>query len=170
MAQEARDDPPEFSREAKGGGTSVLEFSLDNLRYALPLSAVERVVRAVWTTPLPKAPEIVLGVISVKGSIIPVVDLRSRFRLPERETSCDDRFILTRTPRRTLALAADGVSGVRVISGEAIAEAEAALPFAEYLHGVASLDDGIVMIGDLDRFLSLDEEEKLDAALSGDAK
>jgi len=62
------------------------------------------------------------------------------------------------------------VSGVREIAGEAIATAETALPFAEYLHGVAALDDGLVMISDLDRLLSLDEEGKLDAALSGDAK
>jgi purine-binding chemotaxis protein CheW len=170
MAREARDNPPVFSREAKGDGMSVLEFSLDDLRYALPLPAVERVVRAVRTTPLPKAPRIVLGVINVKGNVIPVIDLRSRFRLPAREMSCDDRLILARTPRRALAFAADGVSGVRTIAGGAIAKAEDALPFAEYLNGVAALDDGLVMISDLDRFLSLDEEEKLDAALSGDAK
>ena len=170
MAREARDGPPLPSREAKGDGINVLEFSLDDLRYALPLSSVERVVRAALPTPLPKAPRIVLGVICVKGSIVPVVDLRSRFRMPAREMGCDDRLILARTPRRELAFAVDSVSGVREIAGEAIATAETALPFAEYLHGVAALDDGLVMISDLDRLLSLDEEGKLDAALSGDAK
>jgi purine-binding chemotaxis protein CheW len=159
-----------MAREANGGAVCVLEFTLDGLRYALPLSAVVRVVRAVETTPLPKAPRIVLGVINVKGSIVPVIDLRSRFRLPTREMGCDDRLILARTPRRELAFAADGVIGVREVAGEAIAKAKAALPFAEYLHGVAALDDSLVMISDLDRFLSLDEEEKLDAVLSGDAK
>lgn len=152
-----------------GGGILVLEFFLDKLRYALPLSVVERVVRAVEITPLPKAPPIVLGVINAKGTILPVIDIRSRFRLPSREIACDDRFILARTPIRVVALAADGVSGIRKVADDAIANAREALPFAGYLRGVAAIDDGLVMISDLDRFLSLDEEEYLDVALSGGA-
>jgi purine-binding chemotaxis protein CheW len=170
MARETLDDQTGPSRETEVGGISVLEFTLDGLRYALPLPAVEHVVRAAASTPLPKAPRIILGVINFKGSIIPVIDLRSRFRLPEREISCNDRLILARTPRRVLALVADSVSGVREIAGAAIAAVDTALPFAGYLHGVVALDDGLVMISDLDRFLSLDEEEKLDAALTGDVR
>ncbi len=57
-------------------------FTLDEQRYALHLSAVERVICVVEITPLPKAPEIVLGIINVGGQIIPVIDMRKRFRLP----------------------------------------------------------------------------------------
>lgn len=152
------------------GGICVLEFSLDELRYALPLSAVERVVRAVEITPLPKAPEIVLGVINVKGTIIPVLDVRSRFRLPFRGISCDERFILARTPTRVVALVVDAVSGVLELAMDAISSADSTLPFAEYLYGVAALNDGLVLINDLDRFLSLDEEDGLDAALLSEVR
>jgi purine-binding chemotaxis protein CheW len=148
----------------------VLAFSLDELRYALPLSVVERVIRAVETTPLPKAPKIVLGVINAKGAIIPVMDVRSRFRLPLKGIDCNDRFILARTPARVVALAVDAVSGILELDGDRIASAEASLPFAEYLHGVAALDDGLVLINDLDRFLSLDEADELDAALARGAE
>ena len=58
----------------------IVVFALDEPRYALPLSAVERVVRAVEITPLPKAPEIVLGVINMQGQVVPAVDIRKRFR------------------------------------------------------------------------------------------
>jgi purine-binding chemotaxis protein CheW len=170
MARELRDGLCGLPDITTSGRISILVFYLDRLHYALPLSAVERVIRAVEITPLPKAPEIVLGVINAKGMIIPVIDVRSRFRLPFREMVCDDRFILARTPIRVVALVVDGVSGVRELAVDAIASVDATLPFAEYLRGVAALDDGLVMINDLDRFLSLGEGDELDAALSGGAE
>jgi len=151
------------------GETDYLVFALDELRYALPLSAVERVIRAVEITPLPKAPPIVLGVINVQGSIIPVVDVRARFRLPAREMSCDDRFILAHTPRRGVALVVDSVGGIRELGRDALADTERTLSFTEYLHGVAVLEDGLVLINNLDQFLSLDEEGSLDEALTDGA-
>jgi purine-binding chemotaxis protein CheW len=147
----------------------IVVFSLDEPRYALDLSAVERVVHAVEITPLPKAPEIVLGVINVQGEVVPVVDVRNRFRLPEREINIDDRFIIARTSRRLVALLVDDVTGVQRIGNREIVSAEQALPFAEYIKGVAKVEGDIVLIHDLDRFLSLDEEEKLDEAQSGGA-
>ena len=147
----------------------VVLFTLDEPRYALPLSAVERVVRAVEITPLPKAPEIVLGAIDAQGRVIPVVDVRKRFRLPAREMDVDDRFILARTSRRVVALVVDSVIGIRTLAAGEVVSAEE-LPFAEYIQGVAKTPDGLILIHDLDRFLSLDEEHMLDAALSGDSE
>src|SRR5712675_257312 len=68
----------------------LVVFALDAQHYALPLTGVQRVVRMVEVTPLPKAPEIVLGVIDVKGHIIPVMSIRNRFGLPEPETNLSD--------------------------------------------------------------------------------
>src|SRR5688500_5027212 len=90
----------------------VLSFSLDEVRYALPLESVERVVRSVEITPLPDAPEVILGVINVRGRIIPVADIRSRFRLPPKDMTLEDKLIIARTARRSLAVVADEVSGV----------------------------------------------------------
>lgn len=149
------------------GGDHIVLFTLDEPRYALYLSAVERIVRAVEVTPLPKAPEIVLGVINWQGRIIPVVDIRRRFRLPARETGPDDRFIIARAAQRQVALAADSVAGIRELTDQERVSAGQAVPFAENLKGVAKIDGDLILIYDLDRFLSLDEEQKLHAALSG---
>ncbi len=72
----------------------LVVFTLEEQRYALYLSAVERIVRIVEITPLPKALEIVFGVINVQGQVVPVVDIRKRFRLPEREMSLSDQLIM----------------------------------------------------------------------------
>jgi len=144
----------------------IVLFTLEEPRYALDLSTVERVVRAVEITPLPKAPEIVLGVINMKGEIIPVIDVRKLFRLASREMNVDDRFIIARTSRRLVALAADSVVGIRELGNRQMVSAEQALPFAAYIQGVAKVEGDLVLIYDLDQFLSLDEEQVLDAALS----
>jgi purine-binding chemotaxis protein CheW len=150
-------------------GTSLL-FALDAPLYALPLVVVERIVRAVEIAPLPRAPRIVLGVINARGRIIPVVDLRALFRLPARELDIGDRFIIARTPVRTVALVVDRVIGIRELSAGRAESAGNALPFAEFLRGAVQAEGGIVLIYDLDRLLSLDEEAQLDAALEGGAK
>jgi len=142
---------------------------LDGPGYALPLAAVERVVRIVEITPLPKAPDIVLGVINMQGKVIPVINLRSRFRLPEREIKLEDQLIIARTARRLVALIADSISGVQGIEERELALALKELPYAGYIEGVAKLGQGLCVICDLDRFLSLDEERALDAALSAEA-
>ncbi len=140
-------------------------FTLDEQRYALHLSAVERVVLVVEVTLLPKAPEIVLGVINMQGRIIPVMNIRKRFRLPEREISLSDQLITARTSSWTVALVVDSVSGVAERSAQEVIAAEKILPGMEYVEGAAKLEDGIVFIHDLDRFLSLEEEKQLNDAM-----
>lgn len=143
----------------------VVVFTLDEPRYALRLAAVVRVVRVVEVTPLPQAPEIVLGAINAQGNVIPVLDVRRRFRLPSRERRLEDRFIIARTAGRLVALVADDVPGVRELGPHEVVSTAAALPFAGYLQGVAKLEGGLVLITDLDAFLSLDEERLLNAVL-----
>jgi purine-binding chemotaxis protein CheW len=143
----------------------LVMFVLDDVAYALRLAAVERVARMASVTPLPKAPEIVMGIVNVRGRIIPVFDIRRRFRLPAREFAVTDQLVIVRTARRAAAVAADAVTGVREYSDEAVVKAEHVLPGLEYVEGVAKLADGLVLIHDLDKFLSLEEEESLHRAL-----
>ncbi|MDB6169570.1 MAG: chemotaxis protein CheW, partial [Verrucomicrobia bacterium] len=70
--------------------TQIVVFRLDAQRYALSLTAVDRIARAVEITPLPNAPDIVLGVINVSGRVLPVLNLRRRFRMRERAISPAD--------------------------------------------------------------------------------
>ncbi|MBI4523304.1 MAG: purine-binding chemotaxis protein CheW [Deltaproteobacteria bacterium] len=146
----------------------LVVFTLDEQRYALRVSSVQRVIRAVEIIPLPKAPEIVLGMVNVQGRIIPVFNIRKRFRLPERELELSDQIVLARTSRRTVGLVVDAVSGVLELSESEILSPDDIVPETEYVEGVVKLKDGLVLIHDLNRFLSLDEERTLDASLNID--
>ncbi len=141
-------------------------FNLDRQRYALHLSAVERVVRAVQVTPLPKGPPIVLGVVNVRGQIIPVINLRRRFGLSESELSLGDSFVLARAGTRGVALVADGVDGLLELFEKDVVTSTAILPSAQYLEGVVKLNDGLVLIHNLESFLSVEEAQELDGAIT----
>jgi purine-binding chemotaxis protein CheW len=143
----------------------LVVFRLDERRYALPLTVVERVVHAVDVTPLPKAPAIVLGAINVQGRVLPVLNIRRRFLLPDREISPADWFLLAHTARHTVVLVVDESEGVVQRPQAEIVVSTQIVPGLEPFPGVLRLDDGLVLIHDLERFLSLDEVRALDEAM-----
>jgi len=148
---------------------SLLIFILDDQRYALLLPTVDRVVRMVAITPLPKAPDIVLGVVNIQGRVIPVINMRRRFCLTEREITLTDQLVVAHTVRRPVALVADAVLDVIACSARSLIAAEKVLPNIEYVEGVVKLKDGLIIIHDLDKFLSLEEEDFLAQALENSA-
>ncbi|TAL80643.1 MAG: purine-binding chemotaxis protein CheW [Bacteroidetes bacterium] len=148
----------------------ILVFTLDELAYALPLHTVVRVIHAVEVRHLSNAPEIIAGIINVQGQIIPVADIRKRFGLAERETDPDDRLIIAATGKRKIALFADTVSGIKDMTTGQFVNSKEALPFAGYIKGVAKVDNELILIYDLEQFLSLDEENVLEKALKAKIK
>jgi len=143
----------------------IVLFNLDKIHCALHLSAVERVVHAVEITSLSKAPGIVTGIVNFHGKIIPVINIRKRFNLPMREIEPDDRLIIARTSKWLVGLVVDTVSGVHELEHYQVAGTEGALPFTEYLSGIAKVDDDLVLINDLEKFLSAEEQQIMEEAL-----
>lgn len=148
-----------------GLSNQLVAFTLDEQRFALSLASVDEAARMMEITPLPRAPDSVLGVVNIRGRIIPVFNLRKRFHLPEREVEVSDQLLIARSSRRRVALAVDEVSGFVECADERIVAADAILPQIDYVEGVLRLDDGILLIHNLDLFLSLDEEESLDECM-----
>lgn len=147
----------------------LLVFRLDQQRFALPLAMVDRVVQAVEVTPLPGAPAIVMGAIDVEGRVLPVVNLRRRFLLPEREIDLSDQFLIARSAGRALVLVIDEAQGVVEHPESTVTDPAGLVSGLEQFQGVAGLEGGLVLIQDLEKFLSLDEAQALDAAVVADA-
>lgn len=143
----------------------ILVFTLDGQSYGLPLDAVERVVRMVEITPLPGAPPFIRGVINFQGEVIPVLDLRLRFGLPERAIELDDQLIITTAAGRKRALLADTTCGVRECTEESFTETADILPDLPFFSGVTKSPDGLILLHDLDSLLSPHEAQTLDDTL-----
>ena len=143
----------------------LVVFLLDGQRYALPLSSVTRIVCAAEVTPIPNAPAIVFGVVNLQGSVIPVLDVRQRFQLPRREIGVADQFLIAQTRWRSVALVVDKAQGLVEREASDVVNSNLITPGLGALQGVVKLDDGLVLIHDLEQFLSLDEARTLDEAM-----
>ena len=139
-------------------------FLVEGGRYAVRLEEVERVVAAVELVPLPDAPEVVLGVFNLQGTVVPAIDTRRRLRLAGREPGISDQFLVVRAAGRVLALVADRVQGIVEMPVDAISPATEVVPELAGVEGVLRLPDGVIVIHDLARFLSAEDGLQLDVA------
>jgi purine-binding chemotaxis protein CheW len=146
---------------------SLVVFALSDLRCALQLSDIDRILRAVETSPVPKAPQIVIGLINVQGCIVPVLNIRKLLHLPEIEMTLNDRIIIARTIRFPIAILVDYVQGVVEFNEQEIIAPEKLYPGIEFLDGVTMLKGDIIYIYNLNKFLSLEEEEGIEHLLTG---
>ncbi len=144
----------------------VLLFTLEGQRYALPSADVRELVRAARLTPLPRAPDVVEGLLNLRGELLPVLDLRRRFRLPARPLSPMDHFIVARAGPRTVALRVDRAEGLLRLEPGTWDGTPGELPGVGYVAGAAKLADGLVLVHDLRTFLSEAEALALDTALA----
>lgn len=143
-----------------------LSFALEERRYAIRLDLVERVLATVELIEVPRAPEIVPGLVDLHGHVIPAVDARRRFSLPTRPMQLDDRLIVARAGDRTVALLVDEVLDILEIATADVRPANGIVPGLDYLEGVLAAEDGTILIHDLGACLSLEEGAQLDRALA----
>lgn len=146
--------------------TSVLVFQVGGSRFGLPADSVREAFRAVTIAPLPKAPAVVEGVVNVRGQVVPVLDIRSRFRLPRKDPEHTDHFILAEVAGGPLALRVDRVMDLVRVPNTEIETGKTAMPLGDYVSGVAKLPDGLVLIHDFGTFLSREESLELGDSLS----
>ncbi len=150
-AQALARPPP--SAPAAGTVLELLEFRLAAERYALESRHVQEVHPLRELTPLPCTPPFILGIVNVRGRILPVIDLKKFFELPERGVTDLHRIILVRGQGLEVGLLADVIIGVRSVAAETL---QPSLPTltgirADYLKGIS--EERLVVL-DLDRLLA----------------
>ena len=125
----------------------------------------------VAIAPLPRAPEIVEGVVNVRGEIVPVYDLRARFALPARAPDPAQHLIVLTAGARSIAIRVDvaesleTVPDAEMVPSSALGASIGGAGTARHLAGVAPTADGALVIYDLDDFLSTEESAALAGAL-----
>jgi purine-binding chemotaxis protein CheW len=135
MHPERADDP-----------TSVILLRLEGHEYALPLGCVVEVVRMAALAPVPDAPAHVLGLLDLRGRVVPVLDLRRRLGLAPAEPGLSTPICVVEAGGRGFGLVADAVTDVRPLAGpvDRLADASEDGPVA----GVAHVDGRLVPVLD----------------------
>lgn len=147
----------------------LLTFELDEQRFGLAVADVLEVVRAAAFARLPKAPQVIEGVLNFRGAAVPVLDIRSRFGLPLRPVRTTDHLIVARAGKRIAAIRVDRVSDLIEAPAKDIEDVKSVTPHSGYVSGVLKLPDDIILIHDLATFLNAAEAADLDLALEAAA-
>jgi len=148
------------------GKNHIVAFTLDDQRYGLNLSSVERIVRAVEITPLPAAPCVILGVINVEGRIMPVLNTRKWLGLPERDIELQDVFIIVSANGHSAALVADEVKPVVEVPVNQMTDSQEIVSSSGSVERIAKSDDGLIMVLTAEKALPGEAFGELDSVLS----
>jgi len=138
-------------------------FRLGEDIYAIDIMRIREIIRPQKLASLPRAPVFVEGVLNLRGSVIPVVDLRKRFAMPLREIDQNRRLLIVALAGRTLGIVVDEVTEVITVPVANIKPPPQVNHGmgAEYLVGVCLVQDDLVMLLDPDRLLTWGEAAEL---------
>lgn len=154
----------------KSNEIQLVVFQLSTEEYGVPIIQVEEIVRIPEITHIPNMPDFIEGVINLRGRIIPIVDLRCRFKLEEKLRDERSRIIVGRIvvstekqEEQNIGLIVDSVAEVLRVSKEIIEPIPPTISYidTQYLNGVVKLENRIVILLDLPRVLTELEKETL---------
>ena len=154
--------------------TQCLTFKLGDEIFALDIAQVREVLDFTTVTRVPRTPEFMRGVINLRGSVVPVVDLRLKFGMTRTESSVNTCIIITEVTvdgdRTVLGALADSVQEVIDLAPEDVSPAPriGTRINTEFIRGVGKRDDRFIILLDVDRVFSTDALALVQAA-PGDA-
>jgi purine-binding chemotaxis protein CheW len=143
----------------------VLIVELMGQRYGLPAAAVRELLPALAVTPLPAGPSSLEGVINIRGTIVPVLDIRKRLRLPAKPAQPSDHVVVGWAGKRLLALRVDRALELARLDKTALERTDAVLSAADSFAQIAKRADGVVPILELESMLSGTEAAALEKAM-----
>jgi purine-binding chemotaxis protein CheW len=154
-------DAPDASKSTRDDAThQYLSFFLGGEEYATNILSVQEIKGWDTVTRVPYSPDYILGVINLRGSIVPVVDLRVRFALPNAVFDAATVIIVVRVAGtrgdRIVGIVVDAVSDVYTLASENIKPPPNVMGSVDHLFvvGLASLDDKLVIILDIERLVT----------------
>ena len=141
----------------------VASFRLGDDLFAIDIMRIKEIIRPQKLSSLPKAPPFVEGVINLRGTVIPVIDLRKRFDMPEREESLPIRLLIVAVTGQLLGLVVDDVTEVVTVPVKDIKPPPQMVGGvgAEYLIGVCLARESLIMLLNIDQLLSPREADEL---------
>jgi len=137
----------------------LVTFRLADQTYGINVLQVQEVLRVSEISPVPGAPEYVLGIINLRGTVVTVIDARTRFGLPMVELTEANRIIIIESEEQIAGILVDSVAEVAELGVSEISPAPSVGNGrnSRYIEGVATRDGDLLVVVDLNKLL-LDEE------------
>ncbi len=138
-------------------------FKLENEMYGVNVMQVQEVLRYTEIAPVPGAPNYVIGIINLRGNVVTVIDTRVRFGLMPSEVSENSRIVIIEAEKQVIGILVDGVAEVVYLRSSEIDVAPnvGTDESAKFIQGVSNRDGELLILVDLNRFLSDEEWDEL---------
>jgi len=134
-------------------------FKLQEENYGINVMQVQEVLRVTEIAPVPGAPSYVLGIINLRGNVVTVVDTRNRFGLPSTTIDDASRIVIIESEEQVVGILVDSVAEVVLLRQSEIDSAPNVGndENSRYIHGVATCDDKLLIVVDLNKLITDDE-------------
>ena len=136
-----------------------LTFFVEEEQYGIDISRIKEIIAPINITHIPKTPDFVKGVINLRGSIIPVVDVRLKFAMEEKEMNVDTAIIIYEVDKSSIGFIVDYVEDVLSIDEKHISEAPrfGSSIDTSFIENVAEVDDDVIMLLNLEKIFEPQE-------------
>jgi purine-binding chemotaxis protein CheW len=141
-----------------------LLFNLDGLRLALRGEDIRMITRAVQVTSLQQDLDDILGIINVHGEIVPVLNLRKRLGLKDKAVDSADYLILAESSYRPVGLIVTEVEDIYDVTSQTTLTREALFRGDKEIQ-LLRIDEKLIIVQDLNKFLTTEQEKSLDQAI-----
>ncbi|PWB70705.1 chemotaxis protein CheW [candidate division GN15 bacterium] len=134
----------------------LVSFNLGSEEFGIDILKVQEINRMVEITRVPQAPHYVEGVINLRGKVIPVIDLRTKFGLSSKERDKNSRIVVCDVKGDIIGMVVDAVSEVLRIPGSTVEPPPAIVTGADrhYISGVVKLEGRLLLFLDISRIAS----------------
>jgi purine-binding chemotaxis protein CheW len=150
---------------AKNGGEllQLVTFTINEEEYGIEILKVQEIIRTMGMTKVPNAPLFVEGLINLRGKVIPIINLRTRFNLERRDYDAQTRIVVIEIHAMVIGFVVDSVSEVLRIAADTVEPAPLIVSGidSDYIKGVGKLDERLLLLLDLEKLLSQEELHKL---------
>lgn len=137
----------------------LVSFTLGAEEFGVDILRVQEINRMVTVTSVPNSPSFVDGVINLRGKVIPIIDLRTRFGMPRKEHDKNTRIVVIELKNNIVGFVVDAVSEVLRIP-RSVCEPPPAIVsgiHADYITAVGKLEDRLLILLDLEKVFSVEE-------------
>ena len=161
----------EQTRTNPTGSMQLVSFKLSDETYGIEITKIREIILVGEITRVPETPHYIKGLINLRSSVIPVIDLRARFSLAENELTQDSRIMVLNVGRRTIGIVVDSVNEVLRVSQEQISPAPPTVASLgnQYMTGLVRLEEQLLILLDVDRLFGEEATAAMDAAVAGTA-